>query len=398
MALTYTIVLAGAAARRRVITRLGFTRDRFDRSGEVWRGRFDELGLSIALESGRHGRFQCGPWEFNPDRYLCVEIELDAERLGTAVAHVAALTERVLETGEEPVAVIAFGAVMVLTREGTLRRHEATWPGLYPAEPVDPAVLAPVVEGLPHERGAVEALADTLIASATPLTRREAEAVVALGAATGADPARVTSVRALSSPAERVVFDAIVTQFHANTVVALDERVLEQGDATAQDWTLGWGPVLARAAARQLLEIAADPAHPLREPLNDTAWLHWFDGELGPLGHALAQRIGDRVQALTAAAEAAIVSAFTRSFNGDDTDDEDDAGIAAGQILQRCDRESALAAARWLRVAADHAADPLIGRVEAASGFDWSGDERARARFQAVAREIADQLEMEPLI
>jgi hypothetical protein len=235
MAIDYSLVVSGSAPRRKLIARMGFTRDRFDRSEDVWRGRFDELGLDIALRSGRHGHWDCGARGFRADRYLEVAFRLDTS---ASVEHVAALVDRVLVTGDEPLAVIALGSVLVLQRNGKVRRYEATW------------------------------------------------------------PARTDPTRALSARAERIVFDEFLLQYHANTVVALDDRVLAEADGTATNWVGDHGAETARAAARLLLEIATDHAHPLRSELEDIADLSWFSGELAPLGLALATRVADRVVAL----------------------------------------------------------------------------------------------------
>lgn len=310
MALEYLLVVAGSASRRRLITRLGFTRDRFDRSGHAWRGRFDALGMDVALHGGRSGRWDCGAWLFQADRYLQVTFRLDD---AAAVGRLAPLVDRALAGGEEDMGLIALGSVLVLERRrGRVRRHEATWPGLPPERRagtpgsaelvrrlegrINP-VLAVHVLGLPDEPAAVEALAGGLVQDAVPLTRLEAEGIVALGASVGADPGRVAPARALSTRAERIVFDAFVIRYGMNTVDFLDERVLAHADGTALDWIGDRGPAAARAAARELLEIATVPGHPLRGPLEDEANQAWFSGALAPLGRTLAERIADRVEA-----------------------------------------------------------------------------------------------------
>jgi hypothetical protein len=124
MAADYTLVVVGMTSPKAIAERMGFAFADVQVKDGVWTADAHErLGLSMSLRRGMHGEFRAGDWTLRPRRYTHADLRADKELPVKAWRSAVMLAERVLETGDEDVALIAFDRHPVLERlDGVFRR------------------------------------------------------------------------------------------------------------------------------------------------------------------------------------------------------------------------------------------------------------------------------------
>ena len=120
MAIEYALVVLGRSVPEDMASRLGLQRRDFEISKGVWTADLRrERGFILILRSARHGYFESGDWRLEPDRYLYVGFRADkAADPQMRDRTLFATVERALGTGDEDMAFIQNGEVLVLERTG----------------------------------------------------------------------------------------------------------------------------------------------------------------------------------------------------------------------------------------------------------------------------------------
>jgi hypothetical protein len=88
-------------------------------SAEQMRARLDvpvSAPFSVTLHGGKHGYFESDDWALEPDKYLHVGFRAEKEADPQVLAR--NMIERALATGDEDMAFIQNGEVLVLERTG----------------------------------------------------------------------------------------------------------------------------------------------------------------------------------------------------------------------------------------------------------------------------------------
>lgn len=120
MAIEYALVVLGRTSPEDMASRLGLERSDFERSKGVWTADLRrERGFILILRSARRGYFESDDWTLEPDRYLHVGFRADkAADPQMRDRNLLGTVERALATGDEDMAFIQNGEVLVLERTG----------------------------------------------------------------------------------------------------------------------------------------------------------------------------------------------------------------------------------------------------------------------------------------
>ena|SRR5690349_11071778 len=125
MAIEYALVVPGRTSPEEMASRLGLERGDFEVSKGVWTADLRrDRGFILTLRRAKDGYFESDDWTLEPDKYLHVGFRADkAAPPQVRDRNLLDLVERALATGDEDMAFIENGEVLVLERAGgELRR------------------------------------------------------------------------------------------------------------------------------------------------------------------------------------------------------------------------------------------------------------------------------------
>ncbi len=143
MALVYDLILIGSSSAEQVAERaLPKADERPSGTPPLLRSADlqDRYGFNVSVLSREFGYIAVesddGMWEFEPDAHVTVTFYIDkSAELDWSIANMLTVVRRLLDSGEEDVALILDGDFLILTRlEGTLTKHRrTTWWDHFPA-------------------------------------------------------------------------------------------------------------------------------------------------------------------------------------------------------------------------------------------------------------------------
>ena len=393
----YTLVVVGTMLPRSLAQRLGFGPDDATIVDGVWTvDARKPLGLWLVITRSR-GR---------------ATVDFRAEKTVPAKAwgHVARLVERALETGDEDLTLTAFGRHVVVERvDGVVRRLPGDFTRRDPESIVLDVIGLDVVEAA---RRIVDAHSDVEVRSAALLLRQAASdpqhpfwaaaGPHALRLAAAIDEQRRGDVPEIAQtpPTPEQLVGALFTDYVYEDVI-LDERLLESADHEALSWVRSLSPDDVRAATRLLLEVAEDRSHPVVPEFRQEPIFQWHDDEeswawFGRFARHLVARV-EYLLAPGPTPERVAAELFAAHF-----DSHEVWGATPDQLLFAADaaardlaeEPAAREVAARLRTLAEDRTDPLILKLELASGFPWITHwDDQWTMLQAVARRIADRID-----
>ena len=120
MAIEYALVVLGHTSPEDMASRLGLPRRAFAISKGVWTADLRrQRGFILYLRSAKDGYFECDEWRLEPDRYLYIGFRADkAADPQLRDRNLLETVECALATGDEDIAFIQNGEILVLERTG----------------------------------------------------------------------------------------------------------------------------------------------------------------------------------------------------------------------------------------------------------------------------------------
>jgi hypothetical protein len=367
MAADYTLVVVGMTSPKALAERMGFEFADVHVKEGVWTADARErLGLCMVLRRGRDGRFGAGDWTLRPRRYTYADLRADKELAVKAWRSAVRLAERVLQTGDEDVALIAFDRHLVLERvDGVVRRL----PGDFTRR--DPETIVLDAFGL-----AAEAAASAIVGRHSDVEARSAALLLRQAASDRRHPLWTAFERLAHQLADRI------DRHRPRHVPELGEIVAQLGDRIEAE------------AVRDLESLAEDL---YRRKVSLTR------EELWGIEAAARKRRADRTRFVRLreivedrpTPEETVEALFTRYRYEDVTLDERllaNAEVDALGWVQFLSPADVRATVALLLDVAEDPTHPVVPEPGSDPCFSWNDDPETWAWFGRFARRLADRV------